>query len=138
MTVFLILWLSFVPDLAAIKAEPDLDKRSELAMANADQGIDAARQAWTGGDLKALESALSEVRQSVELSYEALHQSHENPRHSKFYKRSELKILSLLRRLNTLRDDIDVENRDTVEAVILRLRDLHDQLLADIMSKRKS
>jgi hypothetical protein len=137
-TTFLILWLSFVPDLAAIKSEPDLDKRSELALSNADQRIDAARQAWVSGDLKAVESALSEIQQSVELSYDSLHQTRESPRHSKFYKRSEQKILSLLRRLKTFHDDIEVENRETVEVVIRRLQELHDQLLTDIMSKRKS
>lgn len=138
MTTFLILWVAFAPDLASVKAEPDLDKRSDLALANADQYIDAARQAWTSGDMKAVESALNEIRQSVELSYDSLHQTRENPRHSKFYKRSEQKILSLLRRLKTLRDDIDVENRETVEAVMRRLQELHDLLLTDIMSKRKS
>ncbi len=138
MTAFLILWLAFSPDLAAVKGEPDLDKRSELALANADQDIDAARQAWTAGDLRATEAALSDVRQSVELSYDSLHQSRENPRHSKFYKHSEQKILLLLRRLNTLRDDMELENRGMVETVIRRLQELHDQLLTDIMSKRKS
>ena len=138
MTTFLILWLAFAPDLASVKAEPDLDKRSDLALANADQYIDAARQAWNGGDIRAVESALNEIRQSVELSYDSLHQTRENPRHSKFYKRSEQRILSLLRRLKTLRDDIDVENREAVEAVMRRLQELHDLLLTDIMSKRKS
>ena len=138
MTAFLILWLAFSPDLASVQAEPDLAKRSELALANADQTIDAARQAWTGGDLQAVESALNEIRQSVEISYDSLHQSREHPRSSKFYKRCELKTLSLLRRLNTLRDDVDVENREMVEAVVKRLRELHDELLTDIMTKRKS
>ena len=101
MTTFLILWVAFAPDLASVKAEPDLDKRSDLALANADQYIDAARHAWTGGDMKAVESALNEIRQSVELSYDSLHQTRESPRHSKFYKRSEQKILSLLRRLKS-------------------------------------
>lgn len=138
MTAFFILWLAFSPDLAAVKTEPDLDKRSELALANADQGIDAARQAWTAGDLPAAQAALSDIQQSVELSYDSLHQSRENPRHSKFYKRSEQKILLLLRRLHTLRDDLDLDNRGMVETVIHRLQELHDQLLTDIMSKRKS
>lgn len=138
MTNFLMLWFLFSPDLAAAKAEPDPDRRSELALTNADQDIDAARQAWTGGDLQAMASALKDIRQSVELCSDSLHQSRENPRHSKYYKRSELKIMFLLRRLKTLRDDVDVENRDAVETVIHRLQEIHDELLTDIMTKRKS
>jgi hypothetical protein len=136
-TFWMLLWLAFAPDLTAVKAEPDPDRRSELALANADQGIDSARDALTKGDIKTVETSLGEVRQAVELSYESLHQSREKPRHSKFYKRAELKILALLRRLNTLRDDLEADNREPADAVISRLRQLHDELLTDIMSKRK-
>jgi hypothetical protein len=132
-----ILWLAFAPDLASVKAEPDLDRRSELALANADQGIDSAREALTNGDIRNVEASLGVVRQSVELSYDSLHQTREKPRHSKFYKHAELKILALLRRLTTLRDDLSADEREPAEAVIHRLRELHDQLLTDIMSKRK-
>ena len=98
-----------------MKSEPDAARRSELALSNADHEVDAARQAFQGGDLKAEQSALEELVDSVELSLESLHQSRQSPRKSKHYKRAELKLSALLRRLNSLRDEVDAEERPVVE-----------------------
>ena len=136
MTTLLLLWLAFA-DIAAVQAEPDPGKRSEFALANADRAVDAARKAYSSADVKAERSALDEIRESVELSYNSLHQTNQAPRGSKYYKRAEQKVQALVRRLNTLRDDVDVEDRGAVEALMKRLEEIHDQLLVEIMSKKK-
>lgn len=136
MTTFLLLWLAFA-DIAATKSEPDPLRRSELAIANADRAVDAARQAYSSADVSAERGALAEIRESVELCYDSLHQTNETPRRSKYYKRSEQKVQALVRRLNTLRNDVDVEDRGAVETVIKRLEEIHDQLLVEIMSKKR-
>jgi hypothetical protein len=124
-------------DLAMVKAEPDLEKRSELALANADQQIDTARKAYDSGDNPALKAALDEVAESVDLSYDALRQTHKVPRKNKYYKRAELKVTAMLRRLAGLRDEVGYESRPLVEAAYKKLSDIHDNLLADIMSRKK-
>jgi len=134
--LLLTLWLVFA-DIAAVKAEPDLEKRSELALANADADLDRARQAYTGGDEKATQSALSELTESVDVSYDALSHAHTPPRKSKYYKRAELKVRALIRRLTGFRDEVGFEGRPPVEAAIQKVSDVHDQLIADIMSKKK-
>lgn len=134
--ILLILWLAFA-DIASLKSEPDPDKRSDLALSNADHAVDVARQSYSAADLKAEREALDEIRQSVELCFDSLHQSHQAPRRSKYYKRAELKVQALVRRLQTLRDDVDVDDRAAVEAVMKRLQEIHDQLLVEIMSKKK-
>ena len=55
-------------DIAALKSEPDLGKRSELALADADQQIDEAHKAYAAGDQKAAAAALAEVAMAVEVS----------------------------------------------------------------------
>lgn len=136
MTVLLVLWIAFA-DIASVKAEPDLEKRSELALANADEQIDAARQAYGTADMKAQQAALDEIRDSVETSYEALEHTNKAPRKSRYYKRAELKVQALLRRLKSLRDDVNVEDRIAVESVMKRVQEIHDELLTEIMSKKK-
>lgn len=136
MTALLVIWLAFV-DLAAVKAEPDLDRRSELALANADRSIDLARKAYTGSDDKAVEMALNEVQQLVEVSYDALEQTHKAPRKSKYYKNAELKVRALIRRLTSFQDEVGFDTRQQVDAVIKKLSDIHDELIMGIMSKRK-
>ena len=136
MTFALVLFLAFA-DIGAIKSEPDLNKRSELALENADRAIDEARKASEAGDDKSLQAALTEVDESVKLCYDALEQTHSTPRKSKFYKRAELKVSALLRRLSGLRDQVGFDTRQSVESVMMMLSEVHDMLLSEIMSRKK-
>ena len=136
MTLAVVILLAFV-DIAAIKAEPDLNKRSELALSIADQKIDEARGAYQAGNEALQKAAITEVGESVELCYAALKESQEQPRKSRYYKRAELRLNALIRRLGAFRDDVDFDFRPNVDAVIKRLSDIHDNLLSDIMSKKK-
>jgi hypothetical protein len=124
-------------DIAAVKSEPDLERRSELALAHADKEIDAAKQAYTGGDEKAEQQALVDVRELVDVSYDALEHTKQAPRRSKYYKNAELKLRALLRRLNSFRDEVGFESREAVDVVIKRVSYVHDELLGAIMSKKK-
>jgi hypothetical protein len=124
-------------DLAALKDEPDLNRRSELALVNADEKIDAARQAYQSGNESAEAAAIQEVADSVALSYASLEQTHGAPRKSRYYKRAELKVSVLMRRLSGFRDEVSFDFRPSVEAALKKLSDIHDELLSDIMSKKK-
>jgi hypothetical protein len=124
-------------DLAALKDEPDLNRRSELALINADEKIDAARQAYQAGNDAAEAAAIQEVADSVALSYTSLEQTHGAPRKSKYYKRAELKVSALMRRLNGFRDEVSFDLRPHVDAALKKLSDIHDELLTDIMSKKR-
>jgi hypothetical protein len=83
------------------------------------------------------QAALTEIRDSVETSYDALEHTTKAPRKSKYYKRAELKVQALLRRLRTLKNDVSVDDQSEVDSVIKRLQEIHDQLLVEIMSKKK-
>lgn len=124
-------------DIAEVKSEPDLNRRSELALMNADEKIDAARQAYQAGDEGAELAAIQEVAESVAICYESLEKTRSEPRKSKYYKRAELKVSALMRRLSGFRDEVSFDFRPNVEAVLKRLSDIHDELLSDIMSRKK-
>lgn len=136
MTFALAIFLAFA-DIATVKTEPDPNRRSELALLNADEKIDEARQAYQAGNEKAEDAAIQEVADSVTLCYASLEQAHGEPRKSRYYKQAELKVGVLMRRLNGFRDEVDFEFRPRVEAVLKRLSDVHDQLISDIMSRKK-
>ena len=124
-------------DLPTIKAQPDLEKRSELALSNADADVTAAREAYNQGDLKKMQALLQDLRDSVDLSIQSLEQTHKRARNSKYYKQAELKTRALARRLMTLADEVSVDDRKTVEDARQRVLDVHDQLLGDIMGKKR-
>jgi hypothetical protein len=136
MTFVLLLLIAFA-DITSVKSEPDLEKRSELALANADRAIDEAKEAYTSGNDKAEQAALLEVQESVQASYDALEHTNKAPRKSKYYKNAELKVRALIRRLASFRDEVSFDTRQSVDAVIKKLSDVHDQLINDVMSRKK-
>src|SRR5258708_16693799 len=89
-----------------VKAEPSPSRRSELALNNADAALTSAQEAYRSGDGPKTEQALAEVRDSIELSYSSLEQSHERPRSSKYYKHAELRLRALIRRLEGFRNQV--------------------------------
>jgi hypothetical protein len=134
--VTLLIFLAFA-DLAAVKSEPDLNRRSELALINADEKIDEARQAYQAGNEPAEDAAILEVAESVTVCYDALEKTHGAPRKSRYFKHAELKVSALMRRLSGFRDEVSFDFRPKVDDVLKRLSDIHDELLSDIMSRKK-
>lgn len=136
MTLVLLMLLA-AADLTSIKSVPDLEKRSELALTNADQQVDAAREAYKAGDEKKMQAALEGVRESVALALHSLEEAPKQARKSKYYKRAELRTRALMRRLGTLSDEVSVDDRMPVEDVRKKVQEAHDHLLEDIMSNKK-
>jgi hypothetical protein len=132
----LVIFLAFA-DIASVKTEPDPNRRSELALVNADAKIDEARQAYQAGNESAEDAAIQEVEDSVTLCYASLGQAHGEPRKSRYYKHAELRVSVLMRRLSGFRDEVGFEFRPRVEAVMKKLSDIHDELISDIMSRKK-
>ena len=123
------------PDAA--KSEPDLNRRAELAVDQADRNLDSARQAWQGGDWSKSQSALDELKKSAELADASLEQTRKQPRNNKHYKTVELKLRNLIRRVDAFRLEVDYEQRDAVNQVETRLQELHERILDAVMTRRR-
>ena len=124
-------------DLAAIKLEPNLEHRSDLALQNASAAMDAARDASAAGDTGKIKGALEELRDSVDLAYQSLTDSGKSARRNpKFFKKAELKTRELMRRLEGLAQSVDSDDRVFVESVRDRVSKIHDDLIQDIMQKK--
>jgi uncharacterized coiled-coil DUF342 family protein len=135
MQALLILCLAF--DLAAIKLEPNLERRSERALDNASAAMDTARDDAAAGDLAKVKADLDELRDSVDLAYQSLVDSGKSARRNpKFFKKAELKTRELMRRLEGLAQAVDADDRPAVETVRERVSKVHDDLIHDIMQKK--
>lgn len=133
-----ILVLALAADLAGVKSEPNLEKRSDRALDNANSALDAAREAYNKGDLDESKAELEEVGASVDLAWESLTNTGKDPRRDpKWFKRAEMRTRELLRRLEGLKDTFSFADREPVEKVRDRVSVIHDNLLQGIMSKRK-
>jgi len=136
MQLLLIAILAF--DLAGAKTEPNLEKRSELALENAVSALDQVRAAYNGGNLERLEAALAEVGESVELAYHSLEDTGKDARRNpKFFKRAELRTHELLRRLDAIREAANFEDRALFEKLRDRVAEVDEDLIKGIMSKKK-
>jgi hypothetical protein len=135
MQALMIFCLAF--DLAAIKLEPNLERRSERALDNASSAMDLARDASSAGDTEKLKAAVTELRDSVDLAYQSLVDSGKSARRNpKFFKKAELKTRELMRRLQGLSQAVDADDRAFVDTVHDRVSKVHDDLIQDIMQKK--
>jgi hypothetical protein len=132
MTALLVLVLAL--DLSSVRNEPNPDRRSDLAIDNANTALDQAKDAATAGRGEKLQALLDEIGDSVDLAYESL--AGEAHRNTKAFKKAEQRTHLLLRRLDSFRELVDVDDRAKVEKIHERVSVAHDNLLNGIMKKK--
>ena len=126
-------------DLKTALAEPNLGKRSKLALDNAAMALKAAREAYGNGDNQAVAAAAGEIQQSVDLAYDSLMQTGKNPRNSpRWFKPAEIATRDLSKKLDSFQRDMDYADRPLLDKVKARVQQVHDELLLGLMEgKRK-
>jgi hypothetical protein len=125
-------------DLQPAKNEPNLEKRSKLALTIADQAISEAREAYSKEDMNATKARLAEVLESVELAQAALVATGKKPGKSPGpYKYAETKSRELIKRLEGLKHDMDSSERELVEPVQNKVQEIHDAWLDGILTHAK-
>jgi hypothetical protein len=126
-------------DLKTALAEPNLGKRSKLALDNAAVALKAAREAYGNGDNQAAAAAAGEIQQSVDLAYDSLMKTGKNPRNSpRWFKSAEIATRDLSKKLDSFQRDMDYTDRPLLDQVKARVQQVHDALLLGLMEgKRK-
>ncbi len=124
-------------DTAAIRQEPNWERRSELALANADAVLHDLSRAYADGDLDKTKLAAAEIEESVTLAYESLVNSGKDARRNpKSFKHAEVTTRELVRRLDNAIEAMSVQDRAILLVVRDRVSDIHDELLNAIMGKK--
>lgn len=125
-------------ELPVILQEPNLERRSQLAMEYANEALDTARTAYQASDIEKAQTALREVGEAVGLAYDSLQKTgKEARRNPKFFKRTELATRQILRRMQGMVESMSVQDRSLAEKVRDRVAAIHDDLLQAIMAKKK-
>jgi len=121
-------------DLAQVKAEPNLEKRSKLALDYAEATLKEARSAYGNGDSAKSTAFIAEVREAVELAEHSLKETGKNPRKSpKYFKKAEIETRTLLKRIEAFQDEMNVADRPTLDTLRAKVQEVHDDLLMGIM-----
>jgi len=134
--------LQFAPaaraDLKAALAERDLGKRSKLALDNAAAAMKAARTAFDRGENAKFTEAIAEIRESVDLAYDSLKSTGKDPRKSpRWFKHAEIETRDLLKKVDTLQQDLNFQERPQLDPLKTRLQQIHDDLLLGLMEGKK-
>jgi hypothetical protein len=125
-------------DLKKALAEPDLEKRSKLAIDNAVAAYQTARDAYQEGEIEQAQAAIEEIEQSVDLAYQSLTDTGKNPRRSpKWFKSAELATRDLARRIASFQDQMSYTDRALLDKVKARVQQVHDELLLGLMEGKK-
>ena len=134
-------WCAAAPAPGSLKealSERDLGKRSKLALDNAGVALKEARAAYLKGDYAAVSAAAREFEDSVVLCWDSLESTGKNPRKSpKWFKRAEIEMRNLLKKLNALQDDLPFQERPMLDQAKMRTQKIHDELLMGLMEGKK-
>jgi hypothetical protein len=125
-------------DLARVRQEPNLEKRSKLALENADAALKAARDAYRAGDTTDTNAKINDIVESVDLAYTSLTETGKNPRKSpKYFKQAEMETRELSRKLDDFQHEMSYNDRASLDKVRLRVQEVHDELLTGLMEGKK-
>jgi hypothetical protein len=125
-------------NLKTALAERDLGKRSKLALDNASRALKDARGAFEKGDNEKLSAEIAEVQESVDLAYDSLKSTGKDPRKSpKWFKHAEIETRDLLKKVDTLQQDLNFQDRPMLDKLKARVQQVHDDLLLGLMEGKK-
>ena len=124
-------------DLKRALAEPNLEKRSGLALENAVAALKSARAAYDKGDNDQVAKDAAEIVESVDLAATSLNQSGKNPRRSDWFKKAEISTRDLSRRIQEFQDQMSYFDRPLLDPVKARVLQVHEDLLLGVMEGRK-
>ena len=117
--------------LDEIKAEHDPARRSEKALAFADMAFDSARDFYTKGEVHKGDAQLEDMTNALNECVQSLEEAHK----ARFYKKAELRVAYLQRRMKGLMDDIEMQQRGWAEYTQRKVDEIHDKLLDGVMKK---
>ena len=117
--------------LAELKTEHNPSKRSEMALTFGDQLFDNAKDSYGKGEITKGDADLESMTKVLNACIESLAAANK----SKSYKRAEMKVAHLQRRLSDLVNDMSIQERGWAEYTSRKLDEIHDKLLNGVMRR---
>lgn len=115
-----------------LRTEQDPGRRSEKALVLADQAFDDARGFYDKGQINKGDAQLDDMTAALRECLESLQTLHHGANH---YKKAEMRVAALQRRLQGLLEDIDLQDRGWAQYTARKVDEIHDALLAGVMKK---
>jgi len=117
--------------LAELKSEHDPGRRAEMALSFADESFDSAKTNYQKGDIHLGDVALDNMTSALNACVESAAVVNK----ARFYKKAEMKVAMLQRRLAGLLDGLSITERGWAEQTARRVEEIHEKLLDGVMRK---
>jgi phosphoheptose isomerase len=117
--------------LAELKLEHDPARRSEMALSFADTSFGTAKDMYHNGEVHKGDEELDNMTSALNACVDSLAVANK----AKFYKKAEMKVAALQRRLSDLVSDLGIQERGWAEQTNRHLEEIHDKLLNGVMRK---
>lgn len=102
-----------------------------MALAFAFDAFDSARDGYLRGNTEQGDSQLENMTSALNVCVDSLEIMHK----ARFYKKPELRVSYLQRRMAALLEDIELPRRGWAEQMSRKLDEIHDKLLAGALRK---
>ncbi len=125
------------PTLASIEAEPNLERRSRLALEFAHAQVRPVVDAYLDGESGRARGSVQEIAAAVELSWAALEATGKHARRNpKHFKRAEIQTRKLAAKLKEAQRELDYDEQRELDDLIAGIETVNSKLLLAIMSRK--
>ncbi|MEZ5364038.1 MAG: hypothetical protein R2748_17285 [Bryobacterales bacterium] len=124
--------------LEEVEREPDLEKRSSLALDFARPAVGRMVKAYEAGQPEEARRILVSVVEAATIAQKSLEETGKHARSKpKHFKRAEIDTRKLLRDLQSAQRQLAFDERPDLDPAIAKVEEINRQLLFDIMERKK-
>jgi hypothetical protein len=117
--------------------QPNLEQQARQSLDKADKALADARAAYEKHDLDLTKSCIQEMLNNVELAEKSLADTGKNARRKpKPFKLGETRTREMLKHIDSLENDMDIDERPFVAAAKVRVQEIHDEWFNGIMGAK--
>jgi len=119
---------------AILFQQVNLEQQARQALDKADKALTEAKAAYATRDLDKTKEFVQEMLAAVILAEKSLADTGKDARRRpKNFKYGETKTREMLKRIDSLENDMDIDERETVAAAKVKVQEIHDEWLLGIM-----
>ncbi len=127
-------WLTL---LVILFQQPNLEQQARLSLDKADKALSEARAAYDKRDLELTKSLVREMLTDVQLAEKSLADTGKDARRRpKQFKLGEMRTREMLKRIDSLENDMDIDDRAFVAEAKIKVQAIHDEWLLGIMGAK--
>jgi len=123
--------------LVILFQQPNLEQQARLSLDKADKALAEAKSAYANHDLELTRKLVETMLTEVEAAEKSLADTRKDARRSpKQFKFGEMRTREMLKRIDSLENDMDIDERAFVAEAKVKVQAIHDEWLLGIMGAK--